>query len=366
MTRRLYQFVFIVIFLGVYDLSYSGEYECGLTIDLVENVDGGVEQGGKQLANLDLTYLVNTEEFGWSDKGQFFVYFLGNMGGDPTDIVGDAQGTSNIETNNTAKLYELWYQHQFSDSFAVTMGLHDYNSVFYVLDTAGAFINSSFGIGIEVAQVGPSIFSTTSLGAIAQFNTNHWYLLATLYDGIPGNPNNDDGTHIRFDSEDGVFSGVELGWSDNGKKLGVGSWYHNAIVENPVDNSRMDSNYGVYIIGETPLHQSYSGFFQAGFAQSSKNTVDQYLGLGLTKTGILAAEDTLGIGVATAFLSSDYRNQNRENEKYETAIELTYQVNATKWLTIHPDLQYIVNPGFDPGIDNAFVFTLRLEAIIPN
>lgn len=366
MVIRLYQFACFVFFLGAYDVSHSGEFEGGLIVDLVENVDGGVEQGGKQLANLDITYLANTEEFGWSDKGQFFVYVLGNMGGDPTDIVGDAQGTSNIETNNTAKLYELWYQHQLSDSLAVTIGLHDYNSVFYTLDTAGAFINSSFGIGIEVAQVGPSIFSTTSLGAIAQFNTNNWYLLASLYDGIPGNPNNDHGTHIRFDSEDGVFSSVEMGWSDNGKKMGVGSWYHNAIVQNSVDNSRMDSNYGVYIIGEAPLHQSYSGFFQVGLAESNKNTIDRYLGLGITKTGILAPEDTLGIGVATAFMSSDHRNHNRENERYETAIELTYQVNATKWLTIHPDIQYIVHPGFDPSIDSAFVFTLRLEAVIFN
>jgi porin len=48
-------------------------------------------------------------------------------------------------------------------------------------------------------------------------------------------------------------------------------------------------------------------------------------------------------------------------EAHETAIELTYRMQATPWLALQPDVQYIVNPGTDPSLDNAWVVGLRFE-----
>ena len=45
----------------------------------------------------------------------------------------------------------------------------------------------------------------------------------------------------------------------------------------------------------------------------------------------------------------------------ETAIELTYRLPVTRWLTFQPDVQYIVNPGTDPDIDDAIAIGLRFE-----
>ena len=45
-----------------------------------------------------------------------------------------------------------------------------YNAEFYVLDTTRRyFLNSSFGIGPEVAQTGPSIFPITALAGRVKY-----------------------------------------------------------------------------------------------------------------------------------------------------------------------------------------------------
>jgi porin len=43
------------------------------------------------------------------------------------------------------------------------------------------------------------------------------------------------------------------------------------------------------------------------------------------------------------------------------ALEATYLMQITKWLSIQPDLQVIINPGGDKGLSNAFVLGGRLS-----
>jgi len=46
----------------------------------------------------------------------------------------------------------------------------------------------------------------------------------------------------------------------------------------------------------------------------------------------------------------------------ETVFELTGQFIFHHYLTIQPDLQYIINPGTDPDIENALALGLRVIA----
>ncbi|WP_082769032.1 carbohydrate porin [Paraglaciecola hydrolytica] len=45
----------------------------------------------------------------------------------------------------------------------------------------------------------------------------------------------------------------------------------------------------------------------------------------------------------------------------ETAVELFYHWPLNKNLVLKPDLQYIISPSGNHKINNALVFTLRLE-----
>ena len=48
-------------------------------------------------------------------------------------------------------------------------------------------------------------------------------------------------------------------------------------------------------------------------------------------------------------------------KRAETAIELTYRVQAKDWLAVQPDLQYVRRPNGDPSIPSALVVGVRLS-----
>jgi porin len=76
-------------------------------------------------------------------------------------------------------------------------------------------------------------------------------------------------------------------------------------------------------------------------------------------------QDELGIAVASARNGSHYLEQQAQlgapAQRSETAIELTYLVQVSKWVAVQPDLQYVVHPNTDPAIRNALAFLLRFE-----
>ena len=320
-------------------IAEAAEIELNVIGDWVNNVQGGVKTGGAALANIDLTYAANLDEFGLSEHADLFVYFLGNAGDDPTEWVGDSQVTSNIEAPDRFKLYEIWYRHHLREDIAVLFGLHDYNSLFATLDTSGLFINSSFGIGAEIAQVGPSIFPTTALGAVLSASWDSHYLYLGLYDGVPGDPDNDRGTRIQFDSGDGLFAALEWGAEgsdDQPWKWGVGFWHHSAEVENPINEQTQDDNYGVYLLGERPFADNWSAFLQLGLADPERNIIGSYIGAGISRSALLAGDDAIGLAIASARTSDDFDEANPAASTHETALELTY---------LYPLNEHFINPA---------------------
>jgi porin len=188
-------------------------FESLIIMEIVAHTSGGKRRGSTVLGNVDLTMTLDTEKAGWWSGGTFFVHLLGDVGGNPTSFVGATQVTSNIEAPDTFKVFAAWYEYRFfEDKLALLFGLHPYDSEFYVLEFAGYFLNSSFGTSPEVAQTGPFIFPTTALAVRAKYQLlPHVYVLAAVYDGVPGHPTNPYGTHIILRCQDGLFYGLEVG-----------------------------------------------------------------------------------------------------------------------------------------------------------
>ena len=79
------------------------------------------------------------------------------------------------------------------------------------------------------------------------------------------------------------------------------------------------------------------------------------------------AEDQFGIGLAAAINGANF-NDSREDAGLattfaESALEFTYRLQATPWLAIQPDIQYILKPGAVPGGDDALAFVVRTELV---
>ncbi len=108
-------------------------------------------------------------------------------------------------------------------------------------------------------------------------------------------------------------------------------------------------------------------FVRAGGTDPDVNRLVAYTGGGLVFRGLLRGPegDRLGIGVAAAHnslaLQAGAARAESPVEDTEIALQLTYAVEVGSWLTIQPDIQYIIDPGMQPALDNARVLGLRIR-----
>ena len=124
--------------------------------------------------------------------------------------------------------------------------------------------------------------------------------------------------------------------------------------------------------GAGPSGPELRVFCRLGFApQEDRNPVDFYAETGLNFRGLIPGRghDVLGLGFTYTDLSGDLRSEEREANHFhgthdalsdfEAILETTYQVNLTPWLSVQPDLQFIIHPGGSPRNDDALVIGAR-------
>ncbi len=343
------------------------------TADIWHAVDGGLKTGSRYLDNLDVIVDVDLEALvGW-EGATAFVYGLYNNGQSLNDLMGDAQVSSNIDTGVKAgRLYEAWIDQRFAGDIAsLKVGLYDLNSEFDALDTSALFVGSAHGIGTDISQTGangPSIFPVTSLAArLAVELDERWILRVAVLDGVPGDPARPKRTTIKFDERDGALLIGEVEYKLSDGKLLAGYWHYTADFDH-IDYGRGGGNNGAYIRGEASLtretdrKQGLSGFFRLGLADGRINMFDRFTSAGLSYAGLFPGRDAdlVGVAVAAAFTSADYRRQ-MPVDAAEVALELTYRAPVADFLTVQPSVQYVVNPSADPAVRDALVVGLRTE-----
>ncbi|MEE8306840.1 MAG: carbohydrate porin, partial [Gammaproteobacteria bacterium] len=347
--------------------------------DYLRNNSGGIRTGSAYLQNVDVTFEFDVEQLVGLSNGNLFAYFLWNDDTTFSDrYPGDGQVISNIDTTEALRLYEFWYEHSFSESVNLRVGLYDLNSEFDAIDTAGLFLNSSHGIGPDYSQTGengPSIFPSTSFAARLHWDLSENSLVRYgIFDGVPGDPNDASATAVQFNGGDGFLQALEFNHTlSNGIRLGVGGFSYSEDFEtinrtdamgNPL---RDDGNSGVYTFADGTVYEDADGhsmtaFVRYGIANEKLNPLQGYFGLGAAFTGLVPGRpnDQLGLAIASARSGDDFRAATGA-ESHETTIELTYSAQITDWLRIQPDFQYIINPAADPMLKNAFVIGVRFE-----
>jgi len=350
-----------------------------LAIDLTYTADiwraarGGVRSGTRYLDNLDIVAEADMERLvGWSGA-TVGVYGLYNNGASLGDLLGDAQTASNIETGVRAfRLYEAWIDQKIGSSASVRLGLYDLNSEFDALESSGLFMGSAHGIGTDISQSGengPSIFPSTSLGVrVAVTPAAGWTVRAAILAGGPGDPARPQRTAIKLGNGDGALLVGEVEAPLKSGKLLLGHWRYTALA-NAVTEARRHRNQGFYLRGEARLmpesgdpKQGLAGFFRLGVADGRTNQFGRFASVGLTYAGLIKGrdEDQLGLAAASAFTSGDYRRTVAADDA-EIVFELTYRAGLAPWLTVQPNVQYVINPAADPGLGNALALGLRLE-----
>jgi porin len=368
------------------------------TGEVVGVADGGAERGTVYAgaATGQVTLLLRPL-LGWRGA-RVFVSVIGTHGDTPDRLVGDLQGVSNFFATAALRLEEAWLQQNlFANRLSLLVGRYDLNSEFYRLQSAAVFINSSLGIGPELAGSGaggPSIFPHTSVGSRIDFKPgpNSVWRLAVL-DGVPvDRPGHS--TKI-FAAGDGALLVGEMALLSRpnreipmrsqrfqigrgltrpyAAKVAIGVWYYTSRFPDLVDTSsdgapvRHRGSFGAYIVGDKTLWtqsqngpRSLSAFAQIGVGDGRVNQIGSYLAGGLTLTAPFTSrsQDVLGLAVAAARNGSHFERAQSAigiPAAGETALELTYLTQLSSWLSIQPDAQYVLHPGGTRALRNAVV-----------
>ena len=109
----------------------------------------------------------------------------------------------------------------------------------------------------------------------------------------------------------------------------------------------------VYRDGEAPSQRGLTVWGETVIApKSSVNTMPYFVGAGLSYQGAIPRRDNdiVSFGVI-------YGNFSRyiPHTAAETVIETNYQITLRRWLSITPDVQYVVRPSGSGAIGNAFM-----------
>ena len=357
------------------------------TAELMRNMRGGLGRGTRYLDNLDMTLSVDAERaFGWRGA-TLFAYGLYNNGERfSEDFIGAAQGVSNIETGvRAARLYEAWIEQRFaSDRASVKFGLYDLNSEFDAIEAAALFINPSHGIGPDFSQSGrngPSIFPVTSLGIRGDYKlADKWLVRAAVLDAVPGDPERPKRTVIKLGDGEGALGVLELNYLGDRMKGAIGYWRYTGPFETlstPTSGggrAENRGNDGVYAFVERRLtregandEQGLASWIRLGFADGKLNPIGRYMGGGLSYTGPFKGrdEDQVGLAIGVAEFGDPFRRSSALGgnplDAREVIIEATYRAPVAPWLTLQPDLQYVIGPGGRPAASNALIVGLRAE-----
>jgi porin len=370
------------------------------------NAHGGDRIGVVYLGNFHMMLTVDASRLlSWQGATLFFNGLV-THGGHPSDLVGDAQGVSNLEAPPQAQLYEAWLQHNlFGNQLSALVGRYDLSTEFYRLQSAALFLNSSFGTGPEFSQsglAGPSVYPDTSVGIRVGFKPARGVILrAALLDGVP--VNRPDGEQRIFAKGDGLLLvgeaafltrpalpdnptssrfriGRGAGLAPYEEKIALGGWYYTAefddLSERQPDGQpvRHPGSGGAYAIADGLLCRSsgpsprrLNAFVQLGLGDFRVNRFGFYAAGGLVLSGLLHAlkNDELGVAVASARNGSHFVEEQRENAiavtHTETAVEITYLVQIGEHVAIQPDFQYVMRPGTNLARKDALAAGVHFE-----
>lgn len=343
---------------------------------------GGLATGTRYLDNAYATFAAE-DAFGRSGL-RLFAHALYNNGEAASgDLVGDAQGISNIEAVRAARLFQAWAEIAPAAGHSLRFGLYDLNSEFDAGEAEGLFLNGSHGMGPDASQSGAngvSIFPVTGLALRYRVEAGGRYAQLAVLEGTPGDPDDRRSNAVRFDDGEGVLLAGEAGLSAGPlTKLAVGAWHYTADFEDlrRVDDAgvplRHGGNQGAYLMLESGLGGDaaredgrWRAFLRYGVAADDFNAFSRFLGAGLVRRGTWPrGEGQVGLAVARVRSGAPFRDAARAAgapvARHETNLELTWRIPVSRRLTLQPDLQYVIHPGVDPVVRDALAVGLRFH-----
>ena len=333
----------------LFDASYVG--------DFVNNLHGGIKTGSAYLGMVNLFVEFNTGKAGLWKGGTFATLLTNTHGAMPSkNLVGDAQGFSNIEAGNHTFVQTLWYKQKIG-KLELTIGLQDLTVEFANFDYGNLYINSSFGTSPSITQNVPApVFPLTSLGFTARWNVSEKFIcLAAVYDDTPTNFK-DDPYNLKWQlrKNNGYIFISEMQFN-----VGVGTYKAGILYSTHTEDDEAEDIVNLYLNANQQIwkqdERRLGIFLELGHTPTNAACCQSSASFGVNYKGLFNAKGKDEIGIAFS-----YEHYTAKGLKPETAIELTYKYCLLDQLYIQPNIQYIINPaGTGINLDNALLATIR-------
>ena len=379
------------------------DFQLGYTAELAYNAEGGDGHLLRHADQFNIGTTLDLEKLlGWSgSKVQVTI----------TDRNGDNLSTdANLGTlmqvqeiygrGNVFRWTQFWYEQQlFDDKLDLKLGRMGVGEDF--MSFSCYFQNLSF-----CGSLPGNIVSTWFNWPVSQWATRakvnftpQWYAQAGAYQVNPHYLDPSEGIRLNNPSGTiGTLIPVEVGWTPKFGKAGlpgayrVGVWYDssnqpdvflaangNPLVLSPGVPAQLNGHEtGGYVMLQqqvTAVRDDVSRGLTlfANFVQADRDTatIDQLITVGVFYAGPFDArwQDDLGFAVGRTHVNNNVAHGEQlqnANELGPVAVqgseypfELYYSINATNWITLRPNIQYIYHPGGTSENTNVVVVGLK-------
>jgi porin len=360
--------------------------------EVLGNPSGGITQGMVYDGLLQLYFTADMEKLGFWKGLCFHTDFYQIHGqGITSENVGSLVSISNIEAFPSTRIFEFWLEQSWHQGeLSVRLGQLAADAEFLIAESAGAFIDSTFGwttLSSDNIPVGGPIYPIATPGVrIAVSPTDKLTSKVAIYNGDPAGPCPDDldpgqcnehGFEFRLKDPPLLFAETDYtynvgtglpgtikfgGWQHFGKfdsqRLDVNGGLRGITQLDPLE---LDGNYGIYVVldqmilrlpGSDDTTNGVSVFARVVGSPSDRNQIDTYVDGGIVFTGMMSSRpnDVFGIGFAYSRISDQASDFDRESglavvRDYEALIEISYTAEIKPGWTLQPDFQYVLNPG---------------------
>ena len=397
----------------------------GVTLTILENVEtfgnlsGGVKQSLEPKGLTTVTLQMDTEKAFGLKGGTLNVSGLQVYGGElNADNLLVLQTVSDIDAPVGIRLWELWYQQKFSDTFDVKIGEQSLDEEFIIAPSGNSlFINGVSGWpGLPTVDLpgGGPVYPLAALGVRGRAQlTDSVTVLGGVFNGSPiprdspstptSNPHG-----VSFPLDVGTLAIAELqyayGSSAQGKANAdgplpgiykIGAWYDSYKFDDQQTDiiglplaSRLSNgtpaarhgNFSLYGVADQMIWRSKDDasrtlnvFVRPMFTPyQDRNLVSASINAGFALHAPLPGRDNdaFGVEMGTVWASSGASGFDRQMQfsqpsvytpirSSETFLEATYQFQILPAWQIQPDVQYFINPGL--GIANPDAPTQRIK-----
>jgi porin len=360
------------------------------------NVTGGESPGTVYTGlmslqgNVDLQKLVGWQGASVSTRW----YWLSGQDISATNLGNNIFTVSNISGFPTFRMNELWFQQSFlSNRISIRLGQLAADSQFCISTYDTFFLNGTFGwspdLSTNIPNGGPG-YPMGVPGVQLALTPWNWltYQGAVFQGDVFAQNVNRHGFRWDLSPSNGYFSIHELIFRTNQRtgaiglpgEFRIGGWFDTA--PDPDASSTQPWNYGLYFIADQMLYRipqstsvpliANSGqetaapsltdkglgiFAYIGLAPRNSSVINFYVDGGLNYKGLIPTRDNdvLGVGFAYGHLNNNPQgNDGSSNPGYEMVFEATYQIMLNPWLSLQPDVQYVIQAS-SADIPNALI-----------